>query len=323
MKLNLTPFIAAALAVALASCGGNKPADGSTELSGSVSIDGSSTVYPITEAVATEFMRANPKVRVTVGESGTGGGFKKFGRGEIDINDASRPIKSTEDSAAKANNVSYTEIMVAYDGLSVVVNPENTWCTEMTVAELKMLWEPAAQGVITKWNQIRPEWPAENINLFGAGTQSGTFDYFTEAIVGKAKECRGDYTASEDDNVLVQGVAGDKNALGFFGLGYYEANANKLKAVAINNGNGGVLPSVETVKNKTYEPLGRPLFIYLNNTGAIRPEVQEFCRFYLKNSVTLAQAVGFVPMTDEEVAAEMTKLEAFFKTLPQSAPVAH
>lgn len=239
----------------LISCGGQKSSDTSTEtgISGQVSIDGSSTVYPITEAVAEEFQKVQPDIKVSVALSGTGGGFKKFGRAEIDINDASRPIKPVEDSIAKANNVSYVELMVAYDGMVVVVNPQNTWCNDMTVAELKKLWEPEAQGKITRWNQIRSEWPDQEIHLFGAGVESGTYDYFTEVIVGKSHSSRGDFTASEDDNVLVQGVSSDKNALGFFGLAYFEANKEKLKAIGIDdsnesNGAGAVLPTIETVK---------------------------------------------------------------------------
>jgi phosphate transport system substrate-binding protein len=203
-------------------CGGNSTTEtGKTEGSeatGEIKIDGSSTVYPLMEAMAEEFRAGSPKVNITIGESGTGGGFKKFGRGEIEISNASRPIKPGEDSLCKASNIEYIEIPIAYDGLAIVVNPKNTWLTNITVSELKKMWEPAAQGTIKKWNQINPAWPNEEIHLFGAGTQSGTFDYFTEAIVGKAKECRGDYTASEDDNTLVQGIAGDRLALGFFGM---------------------------------------------------------------------------------------------------------
>ena len=314
MKFQLIP--AMILAIALVSCGGDtaNQAD-STELSGSVSIDGSSTVYLISEAVAEEFMALNPKVRVTVGESGTGAGFKKFGRGEIDINDASRPIKSREDSTAKASNISYEGLMVAYDGLAVVVNPKNTWCNDITVAELKTMWEPAAQGTIMRWNQIRPEWPNEEIHLFGPGTQSGTFDYFTEEVVGKAKECRGDYTASEDDNILVQGVASDEKAIGFFGLAYYENNMDKMKLVGIDNGNGPVKPSIETVKNKSYTPLSRPLFIYVNSVAAARPEVQALLHFYMDNAGVLAKEVGYVPMSDEETMIEKEKLNKYIASL--------
>ncbi len=327
MTKNIVKFIAlSGLALSIVSCGGSKPkedganADSTAALSGSISIDGSSTVYPITEAVAEEFKKAQAGVKVTVGLSGTGGGFKKFGRGETDINDASRPIKKTEDSTCKANNISSLELKVAYDGLAVVISPENTWCTDMTIAELKMLWEPGAQGKITKWSQIRKGWPNVEIHLFGPGVESGTYDYFTEAVVGKAHSSRGDYTASEDDNVLVQGIKSDKNALGFFGLAYFTENADKLKLVGIDdgkddNGKGPILPSEETVKNKTYAPLGRPLFIYVNDKAGARKEVQAFVNFYLENTKTLAKDVGYVAMTDEEIAAEKAKFAEFIKSL--------
>lgn len=319
MKFNLILII---LSVILISCGGNRNQDTANgdRLAGEVNIDGSSTVFPITEAVAEEFQKIQPDIKVSVALSGTGGGFKKFGRAETDINDASRPIKPAEDSLAKSNNVSYAELMVAYDGMVVVVHPENTWCNDMTVAELKMLWEPEAQGKITRWNQIRSEWPDQEIHLFGAGVESGTYDYFTEVIVGKSHSSRGDFTASEDDNVLVQGVSSDKNALGFFGLAYYEANSDNLKAIGINDGNdangsGPILPSVETVKNKTYAPLGRPLFIYVNSTAASRPAVQEFVDFYLQEMNALSEEVGFIPLTDEETTAVKSKWEGFVASL--------
>jgi len=327
MKKTILSFLAVSvLLTSLISCGGSKPkedgggVDSTAALSGSISVDGSSTVYPITEAVAEEFKKIAGDVKVTVGLSGTGGGFKKFGRGEIDINDASRPIKNSEDSICKANNISSLELKVAYDGLAVVVSPENTWCKDMTVTELKMLWEPGAQKKITKWNQVRKEWPNQEIHLFGPGVESGTYDYFTEAVVGKSHSSRGDYTASEDDNVLVQGIKSDKNALGFFGLAYFTENADKLKLVGIDdgkdeNGKGPILPSEETVKNKTYSPLGRPLFIYVNSKAGARKEVQSFVNFYLENTKTLAKDVGYVAMTDEEIAAEKAKFAEFIKNL--------
>lgn len=305
------------ISIILISCGGNKQGDTKSETaSGVIQIDGSSTVYPITEAVAEEFRKVQPEVKISVALSGTGGGFKKFGRGEIDINDASRPIKPAEDSLAKANNISYTGLVIAYDGLAVVVNPENTWTTSMTVAELKTLWSPEAQGKIMRWNQIRPEWPNEEIHLFGAGVESGTYDYFTEVIVGKSHSSRGDFTASEDDNVLVQGIASDKNSLGFFGLAYYEENKDKLKLVGIDDGNdangaGPIVPSVETVKNKSYAPLGRPLFLYINSSAAARQEVKDFIAFYLANVNELAQEVGYIPLTTEESAAALSQWNAF------------
>ncbi len=274
---------------------------GQGNLSGTVKVDGSSTVYPITEAVAEEFGKVAPRVKVTVGISGTGGGFKKFGAGETDISDASRPIKESEVALCKQNGIQYIELPVAYDALSVVVNPRNTWCKSMTVAELKKIWEPAAQGKITRWNQVRDDWPNQPIRLFGPGTDSGTFDYFTEAICGKERASRGDYTASEDDNVLVQGVANDVNALGYFGMAYYLENKNRLKAVAIddgkdNNGKGAQLPSVENVVKGVYQPLARPIFIYVNRKSADRPEVKAFVEFYLKNAAKLVKEVGYVPL---------------------------
>ncbi|NLJ07305.1 MAG: PstS family phosphate ABC transporter substrate-binding protein [Sphingobacteriales bacterium] len=286
--------------------------DKSEKLSGSISIDGSSTVYPITEAVAEEFRQVQPDVKVTVGLSGTGGGFKKFCRGETDINDASRPIKDEEIELANKNNIKYIDLMIAFDGLAVIVHPENNWCSEITVEELKKIWEPEAQNKITRWNQIRPEWPNEEIHLFGPGVESGTYDYFTEAVVGKSHSSRGDFTASEDDNVLVQGVASDKFSLGFFGLAYYEENMDKLKLVGINSGNGAVLPSLETVRNKSYY-LARPLFIYINNKAAERKEVQEFVTFYLDHAGALSKEVGYIPLTEAELATQNEKWTNFKK----------
>lgn len=293
----------------LFSCGGKKQEQ--NQLTGTINIDGSSTVYPITEAVAEEFKKVYPNVKVAVALSGTGGGFKKFVRGETDINDASRPISEYEDSVAKANGIEYIELIVAYDGLAVVVNPKNTWCNDIKVEELKKIWEPEAQGKITHWNQIRPEWPNQPLHLYGAGVESGTYDYFTEVIVGKAHSSRGDYTASEDDNVLVQGVSSDVNALGFFGFAYFEENKDKLKIVAVDNGKGPVLPSIETVKNKTYSPLSRPLYIYINNKAVERKEVQEFISFYLNKITSLVPEVGYISLNDEELQAIKTKWEEF------------
>lgn len=264
-----------------------------------VKIDGSSTVYPITEAVAEEFQKAKKgAIKVTVGISGTGGGFKKFCRGETDISNASRPILKKEMDVCKEAGIEYIEIPVAYDGLAVMVNPKNTWATSMTVADLKKMWEPEAAGKITKWNQVRAEWPDAPLKLYGPGVDSGTFDYFTEAIVGKAKSSRGDFTSSEDDNVLVQGIAGDKNALGFFGLAYYEENKDKLKLVTIVNPKTGneVLPSEKTVMDGTYQPLSRPIFIYVNKKAAEKPEVKEFVEYYLKNAAKLVKQVKYVPL---------------------------
>jgi phosphate transport system substrate-binding protein len=299
----------------LGSCGSKNNASTETTQSdaqpGEIKIDGSSTVYPITEAVAEEFRAEKPDVKVTVGVSGTGGGFKKFGRGEIDINDASRPIKEKEDSICKANNISYVQLKVAFDGLVIVVNPANNWVTNLTVAELKKIWEPAAQGKITKWNQIRPEWPNEEFHLYGPGVASGTYDYFTEAIVGKSGSSRGDYTASEDDNVLVQGISGDKNGIAFFGLAYYEENKAKLKLVGVDPGQGAILPSIETVKSGAYTPLARPVFIYVSDSAAKKNEVKEFVKFYLSSAASLVQDVGYIPLSTEEYQAESAKFNTF------------
>ncbi|HKX48887.1 MAG TPA: PstS family phosphate ABC transporter substrate-binding protein [Candidatus Binatia bacterium] len=262
-----------------------------------IQIDGSSTVFPVTEAIAEEFQKAKKgKLKVTVGISGTGGGFKKFCRGETDISDASRPILKQEIEACKGSGVEFFELPVAYDALTVIVNPKNDWATSMTVAELKKIWEPAAQGKVTNWNQVRPKWPDAPLKLFGAGADSGTFDYFTEAIVGKAKSSRGDFTASEDDNVLVQGVANDRSALGFFGFAYYIENQKKLKAVAIDGGKGPVAPSAKSVEDGTYQPLSRPIFIYVSKKALAKPEVKEFVEFYLKNAPTLVKEVKYVAL---------------------------
>jgi phosphate transport system substrate-binding protein len=319
--MKLPVVIMAAATMALAACGGNKEAETTetNQVTGEVRIDGSSTVYPITEAVAEEFRTEQPNVKVTVGLSGTGGGFKKFSRGETDINNASRHIKEEESKACEANNIHHLELEVAYDGLSVVVNPQNTWVDYLTVEELRKMWEPAAQGKIKKWSEIRAGWPDEEFRLYGAGTESGTYDYFTEAVMGEARSSRGDFTASEDDNVLVQGVSTDKNGLAFFGFAYYEENKAKLRAVPIDDGNdengkGPIMPTVETVKDKSYAPLSRPLFIYVNSAAVDKPGVSEFVRFYLGHSSELVREVGFIPLTDEEYKREQDKFENFMKT---------
>jgi phosphate transport system substrate-binding protein len=266
-----------------------------------IKIDGSSTVYPATEAVVEEFQKAKQRaVRVTVGISGTGGGFKKFCRGETDISDASRPILREEMDEARKNGISYIELPVCFDALTVAVNPQNDWCPSMSVAELKKIWEPAAQGKITHWNQIRSDWPNEKLVLFGAGSDSGTFDYFTEAIVGKAKSSRGDYTASEDDNVLVQGIEGNKYALGYIPYAYFEPHKHRMKAVGIqwdkNSVKEPVLPSQESVIKGSYNPLSRPLFIYVSTKAAERTEVREFVEFYLTKGPDLVREVKYVPL---------------------------
>lgn len=286
-----------------------------------IRIDGSSTVYPVTEAVAEEFQKAKTgKIKVTVGISGTGGGFKKFCRGETDISDASRPILKLEMEACKKAGIQYIELPVAFDALTVMVNPKNNWVTSMTVAELKKIWEPAAQGKIMRWNQVRANWPDRPLKLFGAGADSGTFDYFTEAIVGKAKSSRGDFTASEDDNVLVQGIANDRNALGFFGYAYYAENTDKLKAVAIDNGKGPVMPSEKTVLDGTYQPLSRPIYIYVNKKSADKAHVREFVEYYLKHAPNLVKQVKYVPMPDRIYSMGLAR---FQKRQPGTAFAGH
>jgi phosphate transport system substrate-binding protein len=292
----------------LAACGsGDRPASEQTAAAPSViKVDGSSTVFPITEAVAEEFQKIRSDARVTVGSSGTGGGFQKFCGGETDISDASRPISAAEIEACGKAGIEFEELPIAYDGLVVVVNPKNTWVQHMTVAELKRLWEPQATGKVTRWSHVRDGWPDREIHLFGAGVDSGTFDYFTEAIVGKARQSRGDYTSSEDDNVLVQGIAGDELALGYFGLAYYEQNKDKLKLVPIDdgkpdNGAGPIGPSQETVRNGTYRPLSRPLFIYVSTKALARAEVKAFVDFYMDKGPSLVQEVGYVPLSEREL----------------------
>ena len=273
-----------------------------------VKVDGSSTVFPITEAVAEEFQKAKKQsIKVTVGISGTGGGFKKFCRGETDISDASRPILKAEMAECAKAGIEYYELPVAFDALTVVINPKNNFIKQLTIAEMKKMWEPAAQGKVTRWNQVNPQWPDQPMKLFGPGADSGTFDYFTEAVVGKAKSSRGDFTASEDDNVLVQGVARDANALGYFGFAYYVENKDKLKAVAIVNDKGqAVVPSMEAVEKGTYAPLSRPIFIYVNAKSLGKPEVREFVEYYMKNGAKLTREVKYVPLPE---SAYKTALE--------------
>lgn len=288
-------------------------ADQSSSLTGDIKIDGSSTVYPISEAVAEEFRSVAPKVRVTIGVSGTGGGFKKFARGETDISDASRPIKAKEASACSENNIEFLELPVAFDGLAVVVNPQNDWVDHLTTEELKKIWEPNAQDNILSWSQVRNGFPDIKLTLMGPGTASGTFDYFTEAIVGESGSSRGDFMPSEDDHVLVQGVAGDKGALGFFGLAYYLENKDKLTLVAVDNGTAVVRPSMETVKDGSYSPLARPIFIYVSSEAVKRPEVVRFVNFYLENAASLVPDVGYIPLPDENYQASKLSFEAFTK----------
>lgn len=292
----------------------------SCESGPTIEMDGSSTVSPISEAIAEEFAEIDTEIGVNIGISGTGGGFKKFAKGDIDIANASRPIKEKEIAAAKANGISYIELEVAYDGLAVVVNKENTFAATLTTAELKKIWEPAAEGKIMKWSQVRAGFPDEELKLYGPGTDSGTYDYFTEAIVAPAKgtaKSRADFNANEDDNILVEGVAGDKYSLGFFGLAYYQENKEKLNLVAIDNGTRTVKPSLETVKDGSYSPLSRPLFIYVNNTAAKKPEVIKFINFYLDQAAKMAIEVGYIPLPDEKYTEQKAKFTKFAESSKQ------
>lgn len=277
-----------------------------------VKMDGSSTVFPIAEAVAEEFqLEQRGKVRITVGIAGTGGGFKRFCRGEADIANASRPISQGEMEACRKAGIKYIELPVAFDALTVVVNPQNTWVKALSPAELKKIWEPAAQGRITRWNQVRADYPDEPLMLFGPGADSGTFDYFTEAVNGKSKASRTDFQASEDDNVIVQGVSTNKGAIGYFGYAYYVGNKERVRAVPIQNRRGElVAPSLETVIDGSYEPLSRPLFIYVSQRSAQRPEVKAFIRFFLTEGGELAQEVGYVPLSQKAYRLALEHFEA-------------
>lgn len=295
-------FTSTALALALAVSGATSsfaaPTSGTT-----VTIDGSSTVFPISEAVAEEFQQAHKGIGVTVGVSGTGGGFKKFVAGEVDIVDASRPIKAAEIELAQKNGITFIELPIAYDALSIVVNKKNTWLDSITVAELKKIWSPESQGKVTKWSDVRAGFPDKAIQLFGPGTDSGTFDYFTDVINGKEDACRGDFTSSEDDNVIVTGVSGNEGALGYFGVAFYEANKSRLKVVPVDderaeNGAGPQAPTAENVIKASYSPLSRPLFIYVRAEALNRPEVATFVSFYLENIKSLSSEVGYVPLPD-------------------------
>ncbi|HYJ80309.1 MAG TPA: PstS family phosphate ABC transporter substrate-binding protein [Longimicrobiaceae bacterium] len=288
--------------IALAGCGGGdgeKDRDGAAGVSGSIEADGSSTVFPITEAVAEEFgTETGGRVRVTVAMSGTGGGFKRFCAGETDISNASRPIKPEEVENCRLAGVEAVELPVAWDGQVIVVNPANTFAQCLTTAELKRIWEPGS--TVQRWSDIRPEWPAQAIKLYGPGTNSGTFDYFTKTIMGEEDASRSDYSASEDDNVLVQGVAGDRSALGYFGYVYYVQNRDKLRALGVDSGQGCVSPTTETIASGTYSPLSHPLYIYVKKSSLQRPEVRQFVEFYLTNGAELAQQVGYVPFAAEK-----------------------
>lgn len=304
------------LAGTLFSCGGgNGEASSSdvsekTYLTGKIKIDGSSTVFPISGGMAELYRAEEPKVKVIVNKSGSGSGFKMFYAKEIDISDASRPIKEKEIKKCQENGVDYMQLEVAYDGLAVLVNIENDWVDGLSTDELKKLWEPSAEGVVKTWADVREGWPAEEIKLFGPGTASGTFDYFTEAIVGESGAIRSDYSPSEDDDILVQGIAGDKNSLGFFGLAYYEQNKDKLKLVPVN----GVLPTMETVKSGVYAPLSRPLYLYVSKIAGQKQEVSSFINFYLKNAAQVAQNVGYVPLPEGDYVNSIQGFQKFIAT---------
>ena len=301
---TLRYIVVATLTTVLAGCGRGDSQGTQEGAAALITLDGSSTVFPIAEAVAEEFGKSNPNVRTpTVGISGTGGGFQKFCRGETNISNASRPIRPAEIEACQTAGIEYIEVPIAYDGIAIVVNPKNTWASSITVAELKTMWSPEAQGKITRWNQIRPSWPNREIRLFGAGVDSGTYDYFTEATVGKEGASRGDFTSSEDDNVIVQGVGSDELALGFLPLAYVEENRERLKVVPVDdakadNGAGPIAPSAETVRGGTYQPLSRPLFIYVARKAADRPEVQQFVEMFFSRD-DLVREVGYIELTPE------------------------
>lgn len=289
---SATTTITAAVAVALAGCGGG---EGGPQ--GSVAIDGSSTVYPVTEAVLEEFSASHRNIRVTAGAKGTGGGFARFCRGETDINDASRPITEGEQKLCEKNGVEYAEIPIAYDGVTVAVNSENDWAQCITVEELRRIWQP--ESTIQQWSQVRDEWPDRELVLYGPDTDSGTFDYFTATVVGEENASRSDYTASADDNVLVRGVRGDVGSLGYFGFAYYIENRDELRALAVDGGSGCVEPTRETIESGEYSPLSRPMFIYVKRSALQRDAVAQFVRYYLNNAPALVPDVGYVPLSKE------------------------
>lgn len=291
------------MALLLSACSGVEAPPGAdpifNDISGRILIDGSSTVYPVSQAMAEEFGYLAAGVQIPVGVSGTGGGFTKFCAGELDIANASRPIKESEAAVCAANGIEFIEVPVAFDGLSVLVNPANDWVECLTVEQLKTIWEPQAEGVINNWNQVDPSFPDEPLLLYGPGTDSGTYDYFTDVIVGEEGASRGDYTGSEDDNILIQGVAGNTSSLGFFGFAYYEENQNRLKLVAVDGGDGCVEPTAETIANGSYQPLSRPIFIYVNADDAERPEVEAFIDFYLSEGPEIIPDVGYISFPAE------------------------
>ena len=276
-----------------------------------ITVDGSSTVFPVSEAIAEEFQaQAKGQIRVTVGISGTGGGFKKFCRGETDISNGSRPILKEEIDAGKEAGIEFVDLPIAFDALTVAVSPKNTFLDCVTVAELKKIWEPAAQGKVMNWSDVNPKWPDQKITLYGAGSDSGTFDYFTEAVTGKAKASRGDYTASEDDNVLVQGIENDANSLGYIPFAYYAPHADKMKALGVDNGKGCVKPSLEAVTAGTYNPLARPLFIYVSQKAAEKPEVKQYVEYAMKQGIPLIKEVKYLPLPEQAYQGALKKFNA-------------
>ena len=298
-NMKQTTIIGITAAIIIVAAGGywwwsNQQTTHVVKFSGTIEIDGSSTVFPITQAVAEEFQKLNTDVKINVGISGTGGGFKRFTKGETDISDASRPISSSEVDLAKTNKINYIELKIALDGIAVVVNPKNTWVDYLTTAELKMIWRP--NSTVSRWSDVRAGWPDQPIHLYGPGTDSGTFDYFTEVINGKTKASRADFTASEDDNILVQGVSGDPNSLGYFGYAYFIENKAKLKDIPIDSGSGPIAPNDSTITSNSYKPLSRPLFIYVNTAALKRAEVKAFVEFYMQNGETLVHEVGYTPL---------------------------
>ena len=306
-------------ALALSACGGQEAesgsgatgADGAAALSGAISSDGSSTVGPLTESAAELFMGENGGVQITVGTAGTGGGFKKFCEGQTQLSNASRPIKDEEKAACAANGIDFQELVVANDAMTVVVNKENTFAKCLTVQELNTMWAPEATGKIMKWNQVNPAFPADNLKLYGPGTDSGTFDYFTDEINGEEGASRTDYEPSEDDNIIVQGVSGDKNALGYFGFTFFEENADKLNAVEIDNGEGCVAPSSETARDGSYAPLSRPLFIYVDKKAfAENAALKSFVNFFIENDTAIAEAAQYIPLSDEQKKTAQDELAA-------------
>jgi phosphate transport system substrate-binding protein len=315
-RIGLSVLVVASALFALAACGSDREGSGGetmtgaaqSDLSGSVQVDGSSTVGPYATAAAEQFRSSNPNVRITVGVSGTGGGFERFCRGETDISNASRPIEADEQKACKDKGIEYVELQVANDALTVVANKDNDWADCLTVAQLKKIWDQGSK--VDSWKDVDPAWPDERVRLYGPGTDSGTFDYFTAEINGEEGQSRSDYSASEDDNVIVQGVSGDKGSLGYFGLSYYEQNKDRLKALAVDGGEGCVEPSVDNAQSGKYKPLSRPLFMYVKKDALARPEAKGFLDFVLANEQDIAESAQFVPLTDEQLEKAKSDLSA-------------